>query len=62
MTLSCSTCGATIGAHDWTPANVSGGLSISYVCPKGHRGQFNNLHLAADGRKAPVAPVDVDTH
>ena len=59
MTLSCSTCGATIGAYAWEPWNKSGTLSISYTCPKGHRGQFNNLHLAADGRKAPVAPVDV---
>jgi len=63
MTLSCSVCGSAIGPYDWTPWNVSGTLSISYRCPNGHSGQFNNLHLAAEGRKlpvvrAPIAPVD----
>jgi hypothetical protein len=63
VNLSCSTCGAPIGAYQWTPWNVSGSLSISYVCPRGHSGQFNHLHLAAEARKLPVeyppfAPVD----
>jgi len=59
VNLSCSTCGAPIEAHAWVPFNISGRLAISYTCPKGHRGQFNDLHLAAEGRKSgPIAPVD----